>query len=283
MNFFASLFDKFNLSNLTFLKIRLSDILDIIIVAVLIYIIMKWIRETRAWSLFKGILVVLFLNLLAYQLNLYTILWIIEKTLSVGILAIIVLFQPEFRKGLEQIGKGKLMPNFLHINNNKSDILSLNTITEVINACFKMGEQKIGALIILEQKVPIGDFEASGIQIDAIVSAPLLLNIFEKNTPLHDGAVLIRNNRIKSATCILPLTQKNLSQDLGTRHRAGVGASEVSDAYAFIVSEETGNVSIAYNGKLLKNLSQEKIKNMFTPTIKPSNLNIKKFFKREEK
>ena len=112
---------------------------------------------------------------------------------------------------------------------------------------------------------------------------PLLLNIFEKNTPLHDGAVLIRNNRIKSATCILPLTQKNLSQDLGTRHRAGVGASEVSDAYAFIVSEETGHVSIAYNGKLLKNLSQEKIKNMFTPTIKPSNLNIKKFFKREEK
>lgn len=255
-------FDGLNLSKLSIPSIRISDIVDILIVAIFIYIIMNWIRETRAWSLFKGIMVILILSILSFRLNLYTTYWIIQETFSVGVMAILILFQPEFRKGLEQIGKGSLTRNIFN-SNSQEEIIPKNILDEILTACFAMSKVKTGAIIVVEQKVALGDFEESGIPIDAIVTNQLLINIFENKTPLHDGAVLIRNNRIKRATCILPLTQSEIGLELGTRHRASVGASEVSDAYIFVVSEETGSVSIAHNGKLHRNLTRQQIEDIF--------------------
>ncbi len=261
-------FEGLNLSKLSIPSIRISDVVDILIVAIFIYIIMNWIRETRAWSLFKGMIVILLLSILSFRLNLYTTYWIIQETFSVGVIAILILFQPEFRKGLEQIGKGSLTKNIF--NSSSQEIIPKNILDEILTACFIMGKAKTGAIIVVEQKVALGDFEESGIPIDAIVTNQLLINIFENKTPLHDGAVLIRNNRIKRATCILPLTRSEIGLDLGTRHRASVGASEVSDAYIFVVSEETGAVSIAHNGKLHRNLTREQIEDMFKQQEKQS-------------
>lgn len=271
-----ALFEDLNLSTLSIPSIRFSDIVDIIIVAIFIYIIMNWIRETRAWSLFKGIIIILLLSILSFNLNLYTTSWIIDEALSVGIIAILVLFQPEFRKGLEQIGKGTLAKNLFLSSSSQSYIINPETLNAIIEACFKMSAEKTGAIIIVEQNVPLGDFDETGIPIDALISSQLLINIFENKTPLHDGAVTIRNNRISCATCILPLSASELAKELGTRHRAGVGASEVSDAYVFIVSEETGSVSIANNGKLSRNLSKEVIIKRFSMDSKSpkSKINI---------
>lgn len=255
-------FDGLNLSKLSIPSMRISDVVDILIVAIFIYIIMNWIRETRAWSLFKGVMVILILSILSFRLNLYTTYWIIQETFSVGVMAILILFQPEFRKGLEQIGKGSLTRNIFN-SNSQEEIIPKNILDEILTACFAMSKVKTGAIIVVEQKVALGDFEESGIPIDAIVTNQLLINIFENKTPLHDGAVLIRNNRIKRATCILPLTQSEIGLELGTRHRASVGASEVSDAYIFVVSEETGSVSIAHNGKLHRNLTRQQIEDIF--------------------
>ncbi len=255
-------FEGLNLSKLSIPSIRISDVVDILIVAIFIYIIMNWIRETRAWSLFKGMIVILILSILSFRLNLYTTYWIIQETFSVGVIALLILFQPEFRKGLEQIGKGSLTKNIFN-SSSQEHIIPKNILDEILTACFIMGKSKTGAIIVVEQKVALGDFEESGIPIDAIVTNQLLINIFENKTPLHDGAVLIRNNRIKRATCILPLTRSEIGLDLGTRHRASVGASEVCDAYIFVVSEETGAVSIAHNGKLHRNLTREQIEEMF--------------------
>ena len=255
-------FEGLNLSKLSIPSIRISDVVDILIVAIFIYIIMNWIRETRAWSLFKGMIVILILSILSFRLNLYTTYWFIQETFSVGVIALLILFQPEFRKGLEQIGKGSLTKNIFN-SSSQEHIIPKNILDEILTACFIMGKSKTGAIIVVEQKVALGDFEESGIPIDAIVTNQLLINIFENKTPLHDGAVLIRNNRIKRATCILPLTRSEIGLDLGTRHRASVGASEVCDAYIFVVSEETGAVSIAHNGKLHRNLTREQIEEMF--------------------
>lgn len=265
MGSFGKFISELNLSTLSIPEIRASDIIDIILVAVLIYIIMVWIKETRAWSLFKGIIIVFVLSVLSYQLHFYTISWIIEKTLSVGIIAIIVLFQPEFRKALEQIGKGSIINIF---NNSDESKLSSRTIEEIITAAVKMSKVRTGALIMIEQDVPVGDIEQTGITIDGVVSSQLLINIFENKTPLHDGAVVIRNNRVAAATCILPLTQSEIGLDLGTRHRAAVGASEVSDAYILVVSEETGAISIAYGGKLYRALSEDKVRSMLKHELK---------------
>lgn len=260
MNSFDRIFSELNLSRLSMPSIRITDIIDVLLVAIVIYIVIVWIKETRAWSLFKGILVIIIISLLSYQFHFYTISWIIEKTLSVGIIALIVLFQPEFRKGLEQIGKGNFVSGFF--NNSDDEKLTLKTAEEIITACFKMSGERTGALILIEKDVAVGDFEESGIAVDAIVSSQLLINIFVNKTPLHDGAVLIRNNRVAAAACIFPLTQSEIGLDLGTRHRAAVGASEVSDAYVIVVSEETGMVSVAYGGKLYRNINADKLRTM---------------------
>lgn len=259
----------FNASSQTFTipKFDWTSVLDILVIAFCIYHVLLWIKQSRAWTLFKGIVLLLIISGVSFWLQLNTVSWIISNTFSVGLIAIIVIFQPELRKALEKLGKGKLT-SFLSPVETNSDVLSAKSVDAIIMAATKMSKARTGALIVVEQQVPLGDLEATGIPVDAVVSSQLILNIFENKTPLHDGAVLIRNNRISAATCILPLTQDKLSSDLGTRHRAGVGASEVSDAYIIIVSEETGNISIAKEGKLYGNVTADEMLEMLSKSDK---------------
>ena len=252
-----------------------TDILDILIVAYIFYKIIFWIKETRAWTLFKGVLVILGFAVIAMILHLNTILWILSNTISVGIIAVIIVFQPELRKALEQLGKGKFLTYFTRADEVGASKASQRTVEELVKAADKMSAVKTGALILIEQEVPLGDLERTGIPIDAIISSQLLINIFEHNTPLHDGAVIVRSNRIMAATCFLPLTDSDeISMELGTRHRAAIGASEVSDAYVIVVSEETGAISVARGGVLYRNLTTEQLRGMLSQTKKPSKMKI---------
>lgn len=249
-----------------------TDLIDIIVVAYLIYKIIFWIRETRAWTLFKGIIVILVFALVAVLLKLNTIVWILRNAVSVGIIAIVVIFQPELRSVLEKLGNevggggyfSKLFNfEFIKGTDKGTEIITKKTVDEIIKAVEKMAQAKTGALILIERGVPLGDHERTGIAVDSVVTSQMLINIFEKNTPLHDGAVIIKNNRIAAATCYLPLTESHkVSKDLGTRHRAALGASEVSDADILVVSEETGSVSLAREGVLYRNLSMEALNKM---------------------
>lgn len=241
-------------------KITFSDILEIIILSFLVYHVILWFKETRAWTLLKGVVSVALFILVAYILQMNTILWIVEKTVSVGLIALIVLFQPELRRALERLGQKGFFTSLLPFEpaKNTRERFSDRTINELVRACFEMGKYRTGALIIIEQNVSLKEYEQTGIAVDALVSAPLLLNIFEHNTPLHDGAVVMRGNRITAATCYLPLTDSTtLNKSFGTRHRAGVGVSENTDCLTIIVSEETGAVSIAEEGKLSHNVSAD--------------------------
>ena len=260
MEVFKSIFDSLGITEFARPSLGITDILDILLVAYIIYKIIFWIKETRAWVLFKGILVIFALAAVATLLKLNTILWILSNTISVGIIAVIVVFQPELRKALEQLGKGKFFSYFTRGTDETDDKATQRTVDEIVKAADKMGSVKTGALILIEQEVPLGDLERTGIPIDAIVSSQMLINIFEHNTPLHDGAVIVRRNRVAAATCFLPLTDSNeISMELGTRHRAAIGASEVSDAYVIVVSEETGYISIAYRTTLRRKLSVKEV------------------------
>ncbi len=253
--------------------IKLTDLVDIAVVAYLIYKIVTWIKDTRAWTLFKGILVIFIVSAIAFFLQLNTLLWIFSNTISVGIIAVIVVFQPELRKALEQLGRGHIFSSFLIFEDPKEkEKLNTNTIEAVIKSVDQMSSVKTGALIVFEQEIKLGEHEQTGITIDAAVTSQLLLNIFEHNTPLHDGAVIIKNNRIAAATCYLPLTEsQDLSKDLGTRHRAAIGVSEVSDAIVVIVSEETGAISVVKGGTLTRNIEVEIVRNMLMSTSKKKN------------
>ncbi len=271
MEVFKSIFDSLGITEFARPSLGITDILDILMVAYIIYKIIFWIKETRAWVLFKGILVIFALAAVATLLKLNTILWILSNTISVGIIAVIVVFQPELRKALEQLGKGKFFSYFTRGTDETDDKATQRTVDEIVKAADKMGSVKTGALILIEQEVPLGDLERTGIPIDAIVSSQLLINIFEHNTPLHDGAVIVRRNRVAAATCFLPLTDSNeISMELGTRHRAAIGASEVSDAYVIVVSEETGAISLARGGVLYRNLTPEQLRNMISQSRKDS-------------
>ena len=258
MNPMDNLIRKMNLSTLSIPSVHITDIIDIIIVAIVIYTVIHWIKETRAWSLFRGLMVIALFSLLSYNLHFYTITWIIERTFSVGVIAVIIIFQPELRKALEQIGaSGFSSVTGLLQTKSSDDRLSPQDANEIAEACVKMAEVKTGALIVIERNVSMGDIvSASGVAVDAVISSQWLINIFEDKTPLHDGAVIIRDNRVAAASCILPVTQSEIGQELGTRHRAAVGASEVSDAFIIVVSEETGKISIARDGKLEKAVSE---------------------------
>lgn len=253
---------KLNLSNIVIPSIRITDIIDIILVAIIIYIVIHWVKETRAWTLFRGLIVIVLVSVLSYYLHFYTLTWIIEKTLSVGIIAVIIIFQPELRKALEQIGTGSItsVTGLLQYTS-ENGVLTSSSADEILIACAKMSSVKTGALIVIERTVPMTDItNNSGVVIDAAVSNQLLINIFEDKTPLHDGAVIIRNNRIASASCILPVTKNEIGQELGTRHRAAVGGSEVSDSLIIVVSEETGKISVASSGKLKKGINETELK-----------------------
>lgn len=264
------------------LFITFSDVVDILIVSYVIYKIMLWIKETRAWSLFKGLIVILIIFAFSSILNFSTLYWIISNTFNVGLVALIVLFQPELRKALEQLGKGNFISSFVKPEQTGQKVSDL-TVNEIIKAAKIMANAKTGALIVIEKEVPLGDFEQTGILINGFVSNQLLVNIFENKTPLHDGAVIIRNNKIKAAACILPLSPNVDKHDFGTRHRAAIGASEVSDAYILVVSEERGEISIAKNGKLYQNLSEKQIRNIFSTINIKSQTKLKLKMWREKK
>ena len=244
-------------------RIGIIDIIEILLISVFVYQFMLWIKNTRAYTLMKGILVVVAFIFIAYIFEMNTILWIVQKLGSVLIMAILVIFQPELRKVLEQLGEKKYIASLIPFDSGKEikERFTDKTISEIARACFDMGEVKTGALIVIEGDIILSEYERTGIMIDYLVSSQLIINIFEHNTPLHDGAVIVRNNRIVAATCYLPLSDNMaLSKQLGTRHRAGVGISEVSDSLTIIVSEETGKVSTALGGKLNRNVSMEELK-----------------------
>lgn len=248
---------------LKFPRIYFTDIVEILIITVLIYEVFVWIKNTKAWMLFKGIIVLIAFTLVASFFNLTTILWLVNRTLSVGIIAVIIVFQPELRRALEQLGRKNILSTIFSIDNMKdiNERFSDQTITEVVNATFELAKTKTGALMVVEQNVRLTEYEMTGIYLDSKVSNQLLINIFEHNTPLHDGAIIIRGDRIVSATCYLPLSANmQLSKELGTRHRAALGISEESDSLTIIVSEETGKVSIAYGGVLTRNVDGDMLK-----------------------
>lgn len=246
------------------LQVSYTDIIEIIIISVLIYYMLVWIKDTRAWMLLRGILVILAFVLLAVLFEMNTIVWIADKLFNVAMIAVVVIFQPEMRKALENLGRKNIFANLFNFDFGKVENgkFSDKTITELVKACYEMGKVKTGALIVVEDEIVLTEYERTGIAVDGILTSQLLINIFEKNTPLHDGAVIVRGDRVVSATCYLPLTDSlSLSKDLGTRHRAAVGISEVSDSLTIAVSEETGKVSIALDGELYRNVDAEFLKN----------------------
>ncbi len=259
LNIKAGLNDYFGIS---IPKLQVIDVVEMIIIAFFIYQILKWIKSTRAWMLFKGIIMVLVFFLIAGLLHMSTILWLGEKLVSVGMVALVVVFQPELRKALEQLGRKNIFHVLFSFSFNKSGEarFSDKTVNEIVKACYEMGAVKTGALIVVEQEEHLNEYIRTGIMVDAVLTRQLLINIFEKNTPLHDGAVIVRGDRVIAATCYLPLTDNlELSKDLGTRHRAAVGISEVSDALTIVVSEETGQISVTMNGVLRRDLTPEEL------------------------
>lgn len=266
--------DKY-LANLYFPEIRWTDVVEVLVIAVLFYYILVWVKNTRAWSLLKGVVVILLFFVFAAIFNMTTILWIAENLFAIAVTAIIVILQPELRKALETLGRKNILASILPFDTNKTQggKISQETILELARACTEMSRVKTGALIVIENEHGLDEYCRTGIDVDGIVTNQLLINIFEHNTPLHDGAVIIRGNRVLSATCYLPLSDSmTLGKELGTRHRAGVGISEVTDSVTIIVSEETGKISIAYEGKLERNITSERLKDRIDSIINEKTL-----------
>ena len=243
---------------------HLTYIVEILILTVIIYELLIWVKNTRAWTLLKGIVVVTAFALISYFFHLTTLTWLMSKTAGVLVTVVVIVFQPELRRALEQLGRKNIIFSIFGTSAviAEEDRRSRDKInSEIVKAVFEMSKVKTGALIVMEKKVILNEYERTGIPIDALISSQLLMNIFEHNTPLHDGAVFIRNQRVVAATCYLPLSDNmELSKELGTRHRAGVGISEVSDRLTIIVSEETGAVSIAESGNLTRSVSPDDLK-----------------------
>jgi len=258
MNPFTTINESFGMPHFYLPNIGFSEILEIIILTTLIYYIVRWIRQTHAWSLLKGIIIVVLVALAAYMFDLVTVIWVVQNTFAMGLIALVILFQPELRKALEQIGRGVDLSGFA---DNKEGASS-HTLDEIIQAVTTMSSKRTGALICIEEGVTLDDIAETGTSIDALVSRQLIMNIFTDRTPLHDGAVIIRNNRILAAACILPLTAEDVDSELGTRHRAAMGVSEVSDALIIVVSEETGSISVAQAGKLTRHLSEKGLRDL---------------------
>lgn len=244
---------------LTIPEFTITDALEILIIAFAFYHIIIWIKDTRAWVLLKGMIILGIIFLMALVLEMNVVLWVFQNAMVVGIVALIVIFQPELRNALEQLGRKNIL-NSLPFENQKSrnERYTEESIKGIIKAVYDMAKVKTGALIVVERNIQCREHERTGIPVDAEISSQLLVNIFEHNTPLHDGAVIIRDNRIVAATCYLPLSNNLLvSKELGTRHRAGLGISEISDSLTIIVSEETGFVSLARDGKLYRKIDAD--------------------------
>ena len=239
--------------------ITFTNIIEILLLSFLIYKILCWVQNTRAWTLLKGGVIILVFYLLASFLRFTTITWIINRMGLIAVLAVLIIFQPELRKALEQLGSKNILTGLFLESVRGPEGYTEKTVNEIVRAAYEMGKVKTGALIVIEKDVSLQEVERTGIEIDGIVTSQLLINIFEHNTPLHDGAVVIRGNRITAATCYLPLTDSlTISKDLGTRHRAALGISESTDSMTVVVSEETGRVSVAQGG-VLKRISDPEV------------------------
>ena len=267
-------------------KIGVVDILEIIIIAFALYHVTFWVKRTRAWTLVKGVFVLFSAYIVAYILDMSVILWVFDKTIGLGITALLIVFQPELRKALEELGQKKIVSSILPFDENKDRNIRFTdrTVNEIVRATSELAKAKTGALIIMEKDIILSEYERTGIIIDSAISSQLLINIFEHNTPLHDGAVIVRGDRIVAATWYLPLSDNmGLSKDLGTRHRAAVGISEVSDSLTVIVSEETGMISVAVGGKLLRNIDGDLLRRKLNDFQgKPSEEKPKKYFWRRK-
>lgn len=237
--------------------LRVTDIIDILIVTYVIYKALKFIRDTRTIQLLKGIVILVVVMQVSRFMHLHTVHYLLSNAMQLGLIAILIVFQPELRRALEQVGRSS-MGQWFNFDDQTNDVETGRVISEIKESCSAMSKSRIGALIVMEREIKIGDIIGTGITLNADVSSELLINIFIPKTPLHDGAVIIRNNKIEAASCFLPLSQNpNVSKELGTRHRAGLGISEESDAVVVIVSEETGRISVACGGELMVNLSPE--------------------------
>lgn len=263
-----------------FQVLKLSDLIDIAILAVVIYQAVKIIRETRAVQLIKGILIIFMALFLSEWLNLHALNYLLGNIVQVGLFAVVVIFQPELRNMLERVGRskaGRMIDMVAGKNDNETNI---HVINELCEAASNLSKTKTGALIVIERETKLGDVIRTGSIVNADVSAALLENIFAPNTPLHDGAVIVRGDRIHTAGCLLPLTSnQNLSRELGTRHRAALGVSEASDAMVIVVSEETGKISIAINGTLTRNLDKESLLHALIRVFTPEGSNDADKFK----
>lgn len=244
---------------LTIPDFTITDVLEIAIIAFAFYHIIIWIKDTRAWVLLKGMIILGIIFLVALVLEMNVVLWVFQNAMVVGIVALVVIFQPELRNALEQLGRKNILSSFSFDNQRaKNERYSAESIQAIIKAVYDMARVKTGALIVVERNIQCREHERTGIPIGAKISSQLIVNIFEHNTPLHDGAVIMRDNRIVAATCYLPLSNNlAVSKELGTRHRAGLGISEVSDSLTIIVSEETGFVSLACDGKLYRKIDAD--------------------------
>lgn len=243
-------------------ELHLTDVIELLILTYLIYHVIIWIKNTKAWMLLKGIVVLALFIMVAAVFKMHTILYIAKNSVTVLATAAVVVFQPELRRALEKLGERKFLSSIVPFETNRERVrFSEDTMDSIIDAVYNMGRAKTGALIVVEQAIRLTEYESTGIHMDCMVSMQVLMNIFEHNTPLHDGAIILRGDRIVSATCYLPLSDNmGLSKDLGTRHRAAVGMSEVSDALVIVVSEETGAVSVAQGGILERAVNREELR-----------------------
>ncbi|MBR2188806.1 MAG: diadenylate cyclase CdaA [Eubacterium sp.] len=259
-------------------QIEVIDIIQVALIAFFVYNLILWVKDTRAYTLLRGILFIIAFMLVANILGMEVIVWLVGRVGIAAFTAIVIIFQPELRKALEQFGHRSFFARLLPARSGEENKrFSDQTLNEIVHASYEMGEVRTGALIIVEQNIRLSDYEQTGIPVDGIVSNQLLINIFEHNTPLHDGAVIVRGDRVMAATCYLPLSDNtSLSKRLGTRHRAGVGISEVSDCFAIIVSEETGHVSYAMGGRLYTAASPAQLREALHEIQKLAQVNWKR-------
>ena len=240
------------------------DILDILIVAIILYKVYEMLQDTRAITLVKGLLVLLGITLVCNWMELHVISWLLQKTVTLIFVALPIVFQPELRRALEHLGQGRFLGNAALLD----DEQARSVVHELVRAVRTLASTKTGALLVIERNMGLNDISATGIQIDGLITAEFLLNVFIPNTPLHDGAAIVRGKRLIAAGCLLPLTEnRSLSTELGTRHRAAIGLSEQCDALVVVVSEETGTISVAENGRMVRHLDTEKLKNILRPAF----------------
>lgn len=248
--------------------IRVNDLIDVIVVAFLVYFLINLIKETRGMQLFKGLIFIGVVFLISTIFKLTALNYILATTVQIGLFALVVIFQPELRNILERLGRFSLITNIISASGNEEKKIISETIKAVVTSAENMSRTRTGALMVLERETRLGEYLSTGTLINADVSSRLLENIFVPNTPLHDGAVIIRNDKIITAGCVLPLTaNNNISPDLGTRHRAAIGLSEATDAVVVVVSEESGKISVAMNGTLTRNLMPANLEKMLSKVM----------------